>query len=223
MRVLLLENIHATAHELFREAGAHIETAPSALSEDELIARACDGEAEAFGVLVTRYEARLFNFLVRYVGHREAARDLCQESFLRAFKGLPGFRVGAPFKPWLYRVAVNTANSHLRRASRREVGVDALPDDQAPHHGSTAQTPPAAPARAQAAPRYRVDPFWPKPLPNKWSMQQIVDIYVDRFDHIWAINRGSDARPDELAAETKPPRPNRCSLYRSLNGLPSPL
>ena len=47
----------------------------------------------------------------------------------------------------------------------------------------TAQAPPpAAPARPQAAPRYRVDPFWPKPLPNKWSMQQIVDIYVDRFD-----------------------------------------
>ena len=34
--------------------------------------------------------------------------------------------------------------------------------------------------RAAAAPRYRVDPFWPKPLPNKWSMQQIVDIYVDK-------------------------------------------
>ena len=36
---------------------------------------------------------------------------------------------------------------------------------------------------------YRVDPFWPKPLPNKWSMQQIVDMYIDRDDHVWVLNR----------------------------------
>jgi RNA polymerase sigma-70 factor (ECF subfamily) len=119
-------------------------------TDDELIARACNGEAEAFGVLVTRYEGRLFNFLVRYVGHREAARDLCQEAFLKAFKGLPGFRVGAPFKPWLYRVAVNTANSHLRRGSRREVGVDALPEHERPFQASTAQVPPEVDMQALA-------------------------------------------------------------------------
>jgi hypothetical protein len=49
-------------------------------------------------------------------------------------------------------------------------------------------------ARSQNAPVYKVDPFWPKRLPNKWSMQQIVDIYVDREDHVWVINRASDAR-----------------------------
>jgi hypothetical protein len=42
--------------------------------------------------------------------------------------------------------------------------------------------------RADASPRYRVDAFWPKPLPNKWSMQQIVDIYVDRDDHVCGVN-----------------------------------
>ena len=51
---------------------------------------------------------------------------------------------------------------------------------------------------AQNAPVYKVDPAWPKRLPNKWSMQQIVDIYVDKGDHIWILNRQSDARPDEL-------------------------
>lgn len=51
-------------------------------------------------------------------------------------------------------------------------------------------------------PVYKVDPFWPKPLPNKWSMQQIVDIYVDKDDHIWIINRQTDARPDETGAGT---------------------
>jgi hypothetical protein len=65
---------------------------------------------------------------------------------------------------------------------------------------------------AQQDPVYRVDPFWPKPLPNKWSMQQVVDIYVDKEDHIWAINRPDDARPDELGAMTNPPRSECCVL-----------
>ena len=64
----------------------------------------------------------------------------------------------------------------------------------------------------EGAPVYKVDPFWPKPLPNKWSMQQIVDMYVDRDDHIWVINRRSDARPDELNAMSTPPRGDCCVL-----------
>src|SRR5579863_5272066 len=73
---------------------------------------------------------------------------------------------------------------------------------------------PALPAdkAAQSGPAYKVDPFWPKPLPNKWSMQQIVDIYVDKEDHVWAINRASDARPDELGAATTPPRTECCVI-----------
>src|SRR4026207_2114879 len=51
------------------------------------------------------------------------------------------------------------------------------------------------------APQSRVDPFWPKPLPNKWSMQQIVGIFVDHMDHVWFLNRGRSALPIELAAE----------------------
>ena len=48
---------------------------------------------------------------------------------------------------------------------------------------------------------YKVDPFWPKlPLPNNWSMQQVVDLYVDADDHVWIINRPDDARPDEIGA-----------------------
>jgi len=67
-------------------------------------------------------------------------------------------------------------------------------------------------AHAQQGPVYRVDTFWPKRLPNKWSMQQVVDIYVDKDDHIWAINRADDARPDELGAMTTPPRTECCVL-----------
>lgn len=69
-----------------------------------------------------------------------------------------------------------------------------------------------ASAHAQPIPRYRVDPFWPQPLPNNWSMQQVVDIAIGPDDHIWAFNRHSDARPDEIGAERTPPRQLCCTL-----------
>ncbi len=68
------------------------------------------------------------------------------------------------------------------------------------------------PARAQDVPVYKVDPFWPKPLPNHWSFQQFVDIYVSKDDHIWAINRADDARPDELGAMRSPAQGLCCVL-----------
>ena len=68
----------------------------------------------------------------------------------------------------------------------------------------------AAGVGAQDPPIYKVDPFWPKPLPNKWIMQQVVDSYVDRNDHIWIINR-FDPRPDEMLASFTPPRAECCT------------
>ena len=64
---------------------------------------------------------------------------------------------------------------------------------------------------AQDVPAYRVDPFWPKPLPNKWIMQQVVDIQIDPQDHVWMINR-PDPRPDETGATAKPPRTECCVI-----------
>ena len=57
--------------------------------------------------------------------------------------------------------------------------------------------------RAQAvdengAPTFKVDPFWPKPLPNRWSMQQVTGIHVDHMDHIWFLNRAAAAEGDEI-------------------------
>ena len=48
---------------------------------------------------------------------------------------------------------------------------------------------------ANGAPQYIVDPFWPKPLPNRWSMQQVTGLYVDHMEHVWFINRGRAALP----------------------------
>ena len=69
---------------------------------------------------------------------------------------------------------------------------------------------------AQGAPIFQVDPFWPKPLPDKWAMQQVVDLYVDRDDHVWIINRAADARPDEVGAGGAPPRTDCCVVGPSI-------
>src|SRR5690348_15240925 len=55
-------------------------------------------------------------------------------------------------------------------------------------------------------PVYKVDPFWPKPLPHKWILQGIPVLVTDKDDHIWVISRPGDIKPDESGAATMPPR-----------------
>jgi hypothetical protein len=69
---------------------------------------------------------------------------------------------------------------------------------------------PAPPVGAQAKPVYKVDPFWPKPLPNKWLMQGVPVMVTDKDDHIWVMNRPRDVNPDETGASTTPPRTDCC-------------
>ena len=63
---------------------------------------------------------------------------------------------------------------------------------------------------AQGPPAYTVDPFWPKPLPNTWIMQQVPTLVVDKDDHVWVFNRSRQIRPDENGASTTPPRTDCC-------------
>jgi hypothetical protein len=66
-------------------------------------------------------------------------------------------------------------------------------------------------AKSQSGlPIYKVDPFWPKPLPNKWIMQGVPDLVVDKDDHIWVMNRPRDIMPDESGASSDPPRTDCC-------------
>lgn len=59
------------------------------------------------------------------------------------------------------------------------------------------------PVQAQTAPIYKVDPFWPKmPLPNKWIIQGVPTLVVDKDDHIWVVSRPRDIMPDESGAST---------------------
>jgi hypothetical protein len=65
---------------------------------------------------------------------------------------------------------------------------------------------------ARGSPIFKVDPFWPKPLPTRWSMQQVTGIHVDHMDHIWFVNRAQAADGDEIGGGGNPPRIDCCVL-----------
>ncbi len=80
-----------------------------------LVRKAAKGNVDAFNLLVSRHEKRVFNYLYRIVGHREDALDLTQDVFLKAYQNLAKLSDVERFSPWLFRIAHNEAFSQLRR------------------------------------------------------------------------------------------------------------
>lgn len=85
------------------------------VEDRDLIAKARKGDVEAYNLLVSRWEKRVFNYLLRLVSNREDALDLSQEAFLKAYQSLPKLDDPARFGAWLFRIAHNEAFSLLRR------------------------------------------------------------------------------------------------------------
>jgi RNA polymerase sigma-70 factor (ECF subfamily) len=83
--------------------------------DGDLVARARAGDSVAFERLFERYHAAILNYIHRMVGDRALAEDLTQDAFIKAYRALPSTRPDLAFKAWLYRIATNTAISHLRR------------------------------------------------------------------------------------------------------------
>ncbi len=80
-----------------------------------------DGDLTAFDALVDRYQDRIFGVISRLVSDVERGRDLTQETFLKAFRGLRGFTGDAAFYTWLYRIARNVVTSAGRYDRARPV------------------------------------------------------------------------------------------------------
>src|SRR3989338_7119925 len=94
---------------------------------DDILIEEAKQNPAAFDELVLRYQDRLYNFLYRMTGTREEAQDLAQEAFLRIFRALDRFRSGAPFLPWMYKIAVNLAINHLKGRNRTTPLDDDVP------------------------------------------------------------------------------------------------
>jgi RNA polymerase sigma-70 factor (ECF subfamily) len=80
-----------------------------------LIAASLEGDTDAFGELVRRYQDRLYNTVYRLLDNADDAQDVVQDAFLNAYQSLAGFKGDSQFFTWLYRIAVNTAISHKRK------------------------------------------------------------------------------------------------------------
>ena len=96
-----------------------------AVEDTDLIRRAAKGNVESFNLLVSRWEKRVYNYLLRLTTNREDALDLTQDVFLKAYQNLRKLDDVSRFAPWLYRIAHNEAYSMFRKR-KPETDVDEI-------------------------------------------------------------------------------------------------
>ena len=84
------------------------------LTEHELVERARRGDANAFGELVREHEEIAFRTAVLITGSAAEAEEAAQEGFVKAYRGLRGFRAGEPLRPWLLTIVANEARNRRR-------------------------------------------------------------------------------------------------------------
>ena len=92
-----------------------------ASSDEELVSLSQAGDLDSFNQLVLRWERPIYALAYRVIGREEDARDVAQETFLRAFRALKGFKGQAKFSSWLYRIALNLCRDWMRRQRRAPV------------------------------------------------------------------------------------------------------
>ena len=85
------------------------------MNDDHLIAQTLEGNRDAFGELVTKYQVRLYNTMIQIVGSTEDAYDVTQDAFMQAYLRLDTFRRSSKFYTWLYRIAFNVAIGMRRK------------------------------------------------------------------------------------------------------------
>ena len=88
------------------------------VEDRDLILRSRKGDVDAYNILVSRWEKRVYNYLLRQLRNREDALDLTQDTFLKAYQGLSRLKEPDRFTQWLFRIARNEAVSLFRRTNR---------------------------------------------------------------------------------------------------------
>lgn len=117
MEMTLTRGTMVTAHSPGVEAIADA-------GEEYLVRLAATGDEQAYSKLVSAYRARLYNFVRTVVGNPEAAEDITQEAFVKAFFNLSKLKEPGRFKSWLFRIANNSALDLLRRKKLPQADVD---------------------------------------------------------------------------------------------------
>jgi len=99
------------------------------MEEKQLVRLAQEGSPAAFEELVAKYQPKVFSMALSFTRNREAADDLAQEIFLKAYLALPRFHGKSEFGTWLYRISINHIRDFLRKRGRaKEVSLDDVPE-----------------------------------------------------------------------------------------------
>lgn len=107
-----------------KKARSQSETVEPSDREKKLLAKAKQGDAEAFGKLVESYQRRVYTVIYRFVRNHNDADDLAQEAFIRAYNAMDRFDLRYPFGPWMYRIAINLTLNHLKKRRIKVVDSD---------------------------------------------------------------------------------------------------
>jgi RNA polymerase sigma-70 factor (ECF subfamily) len=92
-------------------------------TDEQLVVRAQEGDGRAFELLVRKYQHKIIQLVGRLVGEADSP-DVAQETFIKAYRALNGFRGQSAFYTWLYRIGINTAKNHIVSRGRRPSNQD---------------------------------------------------------------------------------------------------
>ena len=98
----------------------------------KVIDRVLKGDTQAFNILVRQWERSIYNFILRMIGDRDEAMDLCQDCFMKAYRELGTLKDRDRFSSWLYQIARNTCLSRIRK-DYGKTWVELDPDAGAAH------------------------------------------------------------------------------------------
>ncbi len=145
-----------------------------------VVERVRAGDKEAYALLVRNHQARIRSFCLWTLGNAAEADDAAQEIFIKAYRGLAGFRGAAGFSTWLHRIAVNHCRDLLRKRGReRTESWDALREEK----GEAAE---ALAAREEPAAQRR-------------QLQEALDLLPEQYRTILILREAEGLSYDELA------------------------
>lgn len=125
------------------------------MREEELLARCRAGDLDAFGQIYARYETAVYRYAYRFLGHKDDADDVKQETFLRAYQAIDRFRSQSSLHTWLLKICANLCRDRLKAWERGRIAsldVDELHSfDRCPNSPHEANDPAAVFERAHTA------------------------------------------------------------------------
>ena len=163
--------------------------------EAKIIERVLGGDANSFNLLVWQWEKPIYNYILRMVRNPDDALDLCQESFMKAFRELGTLKDPGRFSPWLYRIAHNVCYSRFRKDQGKTfVELDA-------HVGATRM-----------------------PLENRLAVEKALGMLPDDQKEVVVLKVYQGLKFDEIAAIQKAPVSTvKSRLYMGFDKLKSVL